>query len=384
MPTNLPAEARHKLAEYQAARTLEEKIEVLKEALSLIPDHKGTEKLRRQLRKRLAELRLELEERKTRKTGGGLQEFSVKKEGWAQAALIGATNSGKSSLLKALTGAPTPIAQYPLTTRKPYLGMMVYSGCEIQIVDPPSLLTEDGEETNFAAKSIGLARNSDLLLIVLDASRDPLSQFSSIETLLEEYGVTLRRKSFELELERTDSGGVRVVIMGSVEGGHEAVKNLVVSLGIRSAIVRIVGDVRLDELEEELIRRPEYKRSLVIVNKSDLDEDGAEVAVKMLEARGFKAVKASALRGEVETLKREIFEALDMIRVYTRREGQVSEKPLLLKKGATVHDLAEKIHKQFAEKLRYARVWGPSAKIQGERVGPEHVLMDGDIVEIRA
>lgn len=167
MPTNLPAEARKKLAEYQAARTIEEKIKVLSEALSLIPDHKGTEKLRRQLRKRLAELRREEEERRRRRVGG-TSVFSVRKGGWAQISLIGAANSGKSSILNILTGASSPVAEYPLTTQRPYLGMMIYENVEIQIVDLPSILTHDLEETSYASKSIGVARNSDLIAIVVD------------------------------------------------------------------------------------------------------------------------------------------------------------------------------------------------------------------------
>lgn len=383
MPTNLPAEARHKLAEYQSARTLEEKIEVLKQALSLIPDHKGTEKLRRQLRKRLAELKDELEEKRTARPGG-IPVFSVKKEGWAQVSILGPANSGKSSLFRALTGAPSPVADYPLTTRKPFPGMMTYSGCEIQLIDLPSLMTEELEETNLASKSVGIARNSDLLLIVLDASRNPLAQFDAIETLLDEYGITLRKKSFEVEVEKKDSGGVRVVIMGEVEGGHEAVRSLATQLGIKSAIIKITGNVRLDELEDELIRRPEYKRSLIVVNKADLDEEASERALKELEKRGYRAVKFISASSDPEDLKRQIFNSLDMIRVYTRKDGMVSAKPLLLKRGATVRHLAEKIHREFAETLRYARVWGPSAKVQGERVGGEHVLQDGDIVEIKA
>lgn len=382
MPTNLPAEARHKLAEYQSARTLEEKIEVLRQALSLIPDHKGTEKLRRQLRKRLAELRDELEERRAAKTGG-VSVFSVKKEGWAQVALLGVTNSGKSSLFRALTGAPSPVADYPLATQKPYPGMMVYSGCEIQVIDLPSLMTEDLKETNLASKSIGIARNSDLLAIVLDASRDPLAEFNAIESLLEEYGITLKKRQFEVEVERTDSGGVRVVVMGQVEGGREAVKTLAQQLGIRSAIIKIVGNVTLDELEEELIRRPEHKKCLVIVNKSDIDDAKASAAIRELEARGFAALKTSASSADLEGVKERVFKSLDMIRVYTRKDGVVSERPILLKRGATVSQLAEKIHRDFSEALKYARVWGPSAKVRGEKVGKEHVLEDGDIVEIR-
>lgn len=382
MPTNLPAEARHKLAEYQSARTLEEKIEVLRQALSLIPDHKGTEKLRRQLRKRLAELRDELEEKKAAKTGG-VSVFSVKKEGWAQVALLGAANCGKSSIFRALTGAPSPVADYPLTTQKPYPGMMTYSGCEIQVIDLPALMTEDLEETSLASKTVGVARNSDLLAIVLDASRDPLVEFNAIESLLEDYGITLKKRQFEVDVERTDSGGVRVVVMGQVEGGHEAVKALAQQLGIRSAIIKIVGNVTLEELEEELIRRPVYKRCIVIVNKSDIDEAKADLAVRWLEARGHTALKASARTADLEDVKEKVFKSLDMIRVYTRKDGVVSERPILLKRGATISQLAEKIHRDFPELLKYARVWGPSAKVQGEKVGRDHVLEDGDIVEIR-
>ncbi|MEO0157998.1 MAG: TGS domain-containing protein, partial [candidate division WOR-3 bacterium] len=147
--------------------------------------------------------------------------------------------------------------------------------------------------------------------------------------------------------------------------------------------IKIVGNVGLDELEEELIRKPEYKKSLIIVNKSDLDEEGGDEAVRELEARGFSAIKASAVSEGLEVVKEKIFKSLDMIRVYTRKDGIISEKPLLLKRGATVLQLAEKIHREFALALKYARVWGPSAKVQGEKVGRGHVLEDGDVVEIK-
>jgi len=382
MPTNLPAEARHKLAEYQAARTLEDKIKVLREALSLIPDHKGTEKLRRHLRKRLAELREELEEKRSAKTVGA-QAFSVKREGWAQVALLGPANSGKSSILRALTRAPSPVADYQLTTRRPYPGIMIYGGCEIQLVDLPPILTEGLEEAPLASRSIGVARNSDAVAIVLDATRNPVAQFEATEKLLEDYGITLRRRSFTVDVEKTESGGVRVVVMGDVEGGPEAVRELAVRLGLRSAVIKIAGTAGLDEIEEELIRRPVYKRSLIIVNKADAAGGAADDALRVLSGRGFSVVAASALSGGLEGLKEEVFKSLDMIRVYTRKDGVVSEKPVLLRRGATIQQLAEKIHRDLATRMRFARVWGPSAKVQGERVGGEHVLQDGDIVEVK-
>ncbi len=383
MPTNLPAEARHKLAEYQSARTIEEKIAVLTEALSLIPDHKGTEKLRRQLRKRLAELRDELEERKVRRSGTAPSPFNVKKEGWARVSFIGPANAGKSSLVKALTGAPVPVGHYPLATKRPYPAMLVYENCEIQLLDLPSILTEDLEETSLASRTMGLARTSDLLAIVVDASRDPLRQLRESVRLLDDYGISLKPKGFDAQIIRTDSGGIRVVIQGSVEGGYDAVKELASSLGIKSAIIKIVGNVSLDELEEELIRRPYYKKGLVIINKADLDLEQAAKALEEISGAGYSAVTASALDGDPAGLRRTIFATLDMIRVYTKKDGGVSSKPLLLRRGVTVGELAEKIHRDFAERMKYARVWGRSVKVQGERVGPDHALEDGDIVELR-
>ncbi|MDT7877419.1 MAG: TGS domain-containing protein [Candidatus Caldarchaeales archaeon] len=383
VPTNLPAEARHKLAEYQSAKTLEEKISVLSEALSLIPDHKGTEKLRRQLRKRLAELRDQLEERKARRVGVGHSLFEVKKEGWARVSFIGPANSGKSSLVRALTGAPTPVGEYPLTTSRPYPGMLLYENCEIQLLDLPAVLTEELEETALAPKTIGLARTSELLAIVVDATRDPERQFSEVARLLDDYGISLRPKKFEVQINRTDSGGLRIVIQGTVEGGYQAVRDLIHSLGIRSAIVKIVGDVSLEELEDELLRRPEYISSLIVVNKADEASEEASRSVERLIGLGYNAIAVSALSGDLTGLKKAVFSSLNMIRVYTRKDGIVSQKPLLLKRGVTVAELAGKIHRDFAERMKYARVWGRSVKVQGERVGPEHILEDGDVVELK-
>ncbi|MEM0456964.1 MAG: TGS domain-containing protein [Nitrososphaerota archaeon] len=383
MPTNLPAEAKAKLAKYREARTHEEKIKALEEAISCIPHHKHTEKMLRQLKKRLAQLRRELEHKPVK--GGKRDEFSVEKEGAAQVVLLGATNSGKSSLLAALTNATPDIADYPMTTRKPTPGMMVYEDIEIQVVELPAILTEALEETSIAYKSLGMARNADLIAVVLDATNKPLEQLKKIVEMLEDVGVVLKRERAKVILEKKDSGGIRLVTFGRFHGTVDEVKKLLESVGIRNAVVKIIGDATMEDIEEQVIYEFVYKKGLVILNKFDVSAEQTSEIEELSMQLGIPLVKTSAREGKgLVELKRLIFENLGLIRVYTQKDGIVARKPIVVPSGTTVGQLAYLIHKELAESFRYARVWGKSVKIQGQRVGADHVLQDKDLVEIFA
>ncbi|MCL7393549.1 MAG: TGS domain-containing protein [Thaumarchaeota archaeon] len=382
MPANLPAEAEKALAKYQAARTIEEKIRALEEALSLIPDHKGTEKLRGRIKRRIAELRREAE-RKASLRAVRRDYFHVPKEGAAQVVLIGAANSGKSSLLRALTNAKPQVSGYPLTTTMPVPGMMLYNDVEIQLVELPAILTEDLEETQFTNRSIGFSKNADLIVIVLDGARSPAKQLERILEIYDESGVSFRRKRCEIEIEKKDSGGIRLVVFGSLGVDVKEVEDLLRSVGIRNAVVRVRGEASIEDFEEVVIREMTHKRGLIAVNKIDQAAPGSLEEVKNI-AGEIPVVAVSAENGAgLEDLKRQIFNSLDLIRVYTRKAGITSDKPIILPRNSTIRDLAEIIHRDFAEKMKYARVWGASVKVQGQRVGPDHVLEDGDIVEIK-
>lgn len=382
MPANLPAEAEKALARYQAARTIEEKIRALEEALSLIPDHKGTEKLRGRIKRRIAELRREAE-RKASLRAVRRDYFHVPKEGAAQVVLIGTANSGKSSLLRALTNAKPQVSGYPLTTTMPVPGMMLYNDVEIQLVELPAILTEDLEETQFTNRSVGFSKNADLIVIILDGARGPAKQLERILEIYDESGVSFRRKRCEIEIEKKDSGGIRLVVFGSLGVDVREVEDLLRSVGIRNAVVRVRGEASIEDFEEVVIREMTHKRGLIAVNKIDQAAPGSLEEVKNI-AGEIPVVGVSAENGAgLEDLKRQIFNSLDLIRVYTRKAGITSDKPIILPRNSTIRDLAEIIHRDFAEKMKYARVWGASVKVQGQRVGPDHVLEDGDIVEIK-
>ena len=383
MPANLPAEAQKALAKYQAARTIEAKIKALEEALSLIPAHKGTEKLRGRIRRRISELR-RMAERKAVARPGRRDYFSVSKEGAAQIALIGAANSGKSSILKALTNAKPLVAPYQLTTTRPTPGMMPYEDVELQLVELPAILTEGLEETSFTSRSIGFAKNSDLILIVIDSSKDPIAQFKKIIELFDEFGLTIKPRKCRVEVERKDSGGIRLIVFGKLKADYREASDLLKSMGIRNAVVRIWGEADLNDLEDSILRELVYKRAIVVFNKMDAaDRESLTILEKFLEDNRIPFVEISAENGlGITMLKEIIFKKLGLIRIYTQKDGIKAEKPIVVERGCTVKEVARIIHRELAERMRYARVWGKSVKIQGQQVGPEHVLEDGDVIEI--
>lgn len=383
MPTNLPAEAQKALSKYQVARTIPEKIKALEEALSLIPDHKGTEKLRGQLKRRIAELKREAEKKATAKTSRR-DFFTVSKEGDSQVVIIGSTNSGKSSLLRALTNAKPTVAPYPFSTDKPIPGMMYYEDVEIQLVEVPAILTEELEETQYTTRSLSLVKNSDGVIILLDGLKNPVKQLEKILELLDESGISIKPRKGEIIIEKKDSGGIRIVTFGRLHGTYREVEELLRNVGIKNAVVKIYGDASIEDLEETIIRETIYKKALIVLNKVDsIMPSELDKLKNMIENLQIPFTYISAEKKEnLEDLKEKIFKSLRLIRVYTQKDGVVSRKPIVMNENSTVRELAERIHKDLARNMRYARIWGRSVRIQGQQVGSEHILQDGDIVEI--
>ncbi|MEM1634932.1 MAG: GTP-binding protein [Thermosphaera sp.] len=382
MPTNLPAEAKAKWIKVMEARTTEEKIAALEEFLSSVPKHKGTENLRHWASRRLAELREELEQKKKRRTGGGLS-FFIEKEGSAQICVVGPPNSGKSLLVNKLTGAKTVVADYEFSTIFPVPGMLRYEDVLFQLIDTPPLALG----SRIVSKIIGLARNSDALLIVFDATRDLNQQFDTLKQLLESEGILLSKPRGRVVIETFRSGktGIRVTLMGRLlDGTSDDVRKLLESYKIYNAHVKIYGEVSVDDVEQALFENITYKPSIVFINKVDLRRPDDSDINELRKRFNGPIIIGSAVSGlGLDKIGHEIFNYLELVRVYTKAPNTPpSQKPLVLRRGATIQDVALNIHKDFVERFQYARVWGPSAKYPGERVGLEHVVEDKDIVEI--
>ncbi len=380
MPANLTPEAQAKLAEYSEAKTVEAKIKALEEFLKVAPKHKGAENLLYWARRRLAELRQELEtERKKRK--GGYNPFVVEKEGAAQVVLFGIPNSGKSSIIAKTTRAKVEVSPRPFTTTVPAVGMMPFEDIYFQLVEAPSV----APGVSWVHRSIGLVRNADLVALVLDLSLNPIKQYKYLVELLEQSGVSLKKPKGKVEIQRERSGGIKVVIMGETDFSVEDVKSLLRAYKIHSATVKITGKVTLEDVEKAILGTNQYKPSVIILNKADLPGAKEKIEEFLKFYKGdAPVVVTSTVTGEgLKDLGPTFFKTLEIIRVYTKKpHGDVADKPLILKKGATIEDVAKAIHSRMLKGFKFAKVWGPSAKYPGERVGLGHEVMDGDIVEI--
>ncbi|MFC1947214.1 GTPase [Chloroflexota bacterium] len=325
MPTNLPPHYFDAEKRYREAKTAPEKIAALEEMLAIMPKHKGTDHLKADLRRRIAKLM----QSGGKKAAAQRAAMTIQREGAAQVPVIGTPNSGKSQLVDVLTNASPTVAEYPFATYTIVPGMMEYENIQIQLLDTPPLVSG----STLALLPPNLVR-ADALLIVIDLSEDPLSQMETITSEL---------------------AGMRIGI----------------------------GKTADESDEEEIIRHS--KKALMIGNKIDME--GATENYEVLEdlyRDSYPVLAISAARGTgLEELKLSIFQFLEIIRVYTKTPGQKPDMndPIVLPLGSTLADAATEVHKDFAANLKFARIWG-SGKHDGVMAKRDHILQDGDIIEL--
>ncbi len=384
MPTNVTAEYLAAEEEYRNAKTIAEKIRALEKMYATVPKHKGTEKLRLQIKRRLSELRKELEKQQTQKKGGGYS-FSVRKEGAAQIVLVGFPNVGKSSLLTKLTNADVDIANYPFTTVEPIPGMMNHRDVQIQLVEVPGLVEGAALGKGMGTQLLSVIRNADAIAIVVDLSQDPVSQMNVLLREFERAGIKVNKRKPKIEIKKTPSGGIIINGQENIKGDISEIMKMLREERIHSAEITVKEPVTLEDFSDALDESLVWKRAIIIANKGDTP-GSRENYEKLVKVYGEKfrivpvSVRIGANLGEV---KDALYELAGIIRVFTKSPGEEpAYPPIPMKKGSTVLDVAKKVHKEFARNFKYARVWGKSVKFPGQRVGADHILEDGDIVEI--
>ena len=330
MPANLTPQYIEAERKFRAAKTSQEKIKFLEEMMATIPKHKGTEKMQALLKTKMAKLKAAQQARPAAARHG--PSFHVEKSGAGQVVVIGPPNSGKSRLIAALTGADPEVGDYPYTTRTPAPYMMKFENIQVQLVDTPPLAPEAIE-----TEIVELVKATDAVLLVLDLADQETA--SILENLL----AKLKERRIELQSEKLQSPP-----------------------------------------EPGCFR----KRTLLIGTKQDstlATENLAFLREYFGDKISFTAV--SAVNGDgLDGLKKGIFLLLDIIRVYSKTPGKKADfsEPFALPKGSTVSEMARAVHKDFFEKLKYARIWRKgSLALQGQMVNREFVLEDEDVVELR-
>lgn len=322
MVVNLPPQFHEKEAELKKAKTIEEKIEILEEMLAIMPKHKSSEKLQALLKSKISKYRKMLEKQTTQKKKSPVP--VIQKEGAGQVVICGPANSGKSTLLTKLTKATPEIADYPFTTKIPVPGMMEYQDIQIQLIDTPSLSVE------FTENWVGdILRKADSLIFLLDISSD---------SILEEMEDALKvLEKFKIKVENEFKFNKKIIWAG---------------------------------------------------NKIDLPQSKEikEIFMEFYSDKIPKIIEISAKTGtNIENLREEIFNSLDIIRVYTKTPGKPPdlENPYTLKKETKVIELAEIIHKDLVKNFKYARLWR-NGNDKPIIAGRDYILQDKDIIEIHS
>jgi uncharacterized protein len=390
MPTNLPPEAMDKWEEVEAAHTPREKLQKMQEFLSCVPQHKGTMKLRGTIKKKMSIIRADLDDKKRKGTGkgGGGPKLFVEKEGSAQIALIGMTNVGKSCLMTATTNSKVVVTPTPYSTHEPVPGIMSYLDVQFQIVEAPAVMEGSADGRAGGHITLGLARNADGVILMVDLSRDPVGQLKLVLGELEKSRVLVSKPSGRVDIDRRHAGAaLRVILMGKLlDCSMQDVEDLLRSYKITDAIVRISGEVRLDDVEDAIFETTTYKPAVVVANKLDLR--GAAANLRRLKEYVNGKLPVIAMSCEQKTgldeLGKALFDSLGVIRIYTKEPGMKvhSDHPFALKRGVTINDLAKNIHKEFVSNFLFAMVWAKRLPFSPKKVGLGFVLEDGDVVEI--
>jgi uncharacterized protein len=389
MPANLPAEAKQKYREASLARNPKEKIRLLQEFMSLFPKHKGTENLRAQVKRKISQLKQEIEDKKQKRTGVATgPKIFVEKEGDAQIVILGPTNVGRSSLLSILTNSKVSILNYPYTTTEPTPGMFNYQDLQLQMVETPALMEGSSEGGAWGLQTLTSARNADGLVLMVDLSQDPVEQFTLISRELEKSKILTKKPKARIEIEKKHMGAkLKFIVLGKlIDCTVKDLMRLLKSYGIRDATIKIRGEATLDDVEEAIFEGKVYRPAIILANKAD-HPMAAERLEQLKEAVGdeTKVIALSCTsKAGMEKLGAELFAMLDIIRVYTKEPNKkdASPRPFTIKKGSTIFDLAKRIHSDFYEQFSYAKIWSKRLRFSPQKVGGTFELQDGDTVEI--
>jgi small GTP-binding protein len=328
MAVNLPPQYHDAEARYKKGRTPEEKLAALREMWVILPKHKASEKVQAELKTKISELNDEIEHARLGPKKAAPGTFKIQKQGAGQVVLLGPPNAGKSRLLSKLTKASPAVAPYPFTTREPIPGMMDYEDVRVQLVDLPPITADHYE--HFITE---ITRAADAAILFLDLSDDdgPAATQAVIDRLQQ----------------------ARRVLVGSATADDDPTTY--------------------------------HVKTLLVCNKSD--DEAADIRLEIAKetlANRFPTLVISAEQGMgLEALRQAIYELLGVMRIYTKQPGKPSDmtSPFTCPIGSTVAELAGRVHKDFEEGLKSARVWG-SGVHDGQTVGRDHILHDQDVVEL--
>jgi len=361
--------------------TVQEQIKELEDQISKTKYNKKTQHAIGLYKAKLAMLKDKSEQR-GKKTGGGDDRFTVRKTGDGTCVLLGFPSVGKSTLLNKLTNAKSDIGSYSFTTLSAVPGLMEYKYAKIQIIDVPGIVYGAASGRGRGKEVLTMLRNADLILILIDAQAP--SHYNALLKEIYETNIRINQKKPDVVVTKKDRGGLSVSSLVRLTTlDQKTIKDIAKLFKLNNGDILFREDINVDQFIDVLEGNRIYTKALNIITKSDLVNNNK---LKEISKKIKPDVVVSAEQNiGIEELKDAIYEKLDLIRVFLKEVGKKPdmEEPLIMFKGCKIRDVCEKLHKDFISNFKFARVWGKSAKFDGQLFKKmDKVLEDKDVLEL--
>ena len=325
----------------------------------------------------IGKLKAKLAILKTQKTKGGGKKgwgYGLRKHGDATVILVGFPSVGKSTLLNAISNAESKVGAYDFTTITVVPGVLEHNGAKIQVLDIPGVITEGASGKGRGREILSVVRIADLIILVVDP-RNPQYQLEVMENELNITGIRINKRPPNVRVVEKSTGGMRIR-SGSKKVPEAVAKEILGQFKCLNADVIIGKNVTTDDLIDHFMKNRVYLPAIVVLNKCDRGDDFSV-------SKNF--IKVSAQNGtNINEFKELIWKKLGLKRIFLKKIGKKADlkEPMIVKGKITVKDICRNIHGGLVRKLDYAKIWGPSVKYDGQRVGVDWELEDEDIVEL--
>lgn len=357
--------------------SVEEQIKDIEEEIKKTQYNKATQHHIGLLKAKIARLREKRESGGRGKKGSG---YAVRKTGDATVVLVGFPSVGKSTLLNKLTNAESRVGAYAFTTLTVVPGVMEYNHAKVQVLDVPGLIKGAATGSGKGREIIAVIRSSDLIIFVLDPFS--LNHYDALRKELNDAGIRVDQRPPDVKITRRERGGLDITSTCKLtKMSRETIIGVLQEFSINNAAVVIRDDITSDELVDVILKNRTYISSMVVINKADM---ATKQQLQSAKKQFPKALVISAEKDDVTSVKESIFKHLNLIRIYLKEVGKKPDMdvPLIVRSESSVSDVCNRLHKDFVSKFKFAKVWGSSAKFDGQVLHGTHVLKDRDVLEI--
>ena len=359
-------------------KSIEDQIREFEEELKKTPYNKRTQHHIGLVKAKIARLKERIEVRKSSKKKG--EGYTIQKSGDVTAVLLGFPSVGKSTILNALTNANSQVGDYDFTTLDVIPGLMEYKYAKIQILDVPGIVKGAASGRGRGKEVLSVIRSADLIIMIIDAKQPVQSKVIMKE--IYDSNIRINQRRPDVRIRKTAKNGVRVGATVKLDIDEQTIKNILKEFKIMNAEVLIRDKVDIDKFIDIVEKNKVYIPAITVVNKIDLANNSEIERVKKLNPD----IMISAEKKEgLDKLKELIFNKLGLMSIYLKEPGKEADmkEPLIIRNDSTLKDLCIKLHKDFVDKFKFARIWGRSVKFPGQKLLKlAHKLKEGDIVEV--